>query len=79
MMNFLKKLDRAANKAISQLDNDVQMPIVRAMSGDVFTHGLEQQSPQKRKDTDASLYNQADTLDNGGETKSSQLGEDFSR
>jgi hypothetical protein len=79
MMNFLKKLDRAANKAINQLDNDVQMPIVRAMSGEVFNHGIEQQNPQKRKETDASLYNQVDTLDNGGETKSSQLGEDFSR
>ena len=77
MMNFLKKLDRAATKAIDQLDKDVQMPIVRAISGEVFNHGIESQSPQKRKDTNS--FNQANSLDNGGETKSSELGEDFSR
>jgi hypothetical protein len=79
MMNFLKKLDRAATKAINQLDKDVQMPIVRAMNGEVFNHGIERQSPQKRKDTSVSLLNQTDSLDNGGEIKASELGEDFSR
>jgi hypothetical protein len=79
MMNFLKKLDRAANKAINQLDKDVQMPIVRAMSGEVFNHGIERQSPQKRKDMNESPFNASNSLDNGGETKSSELGEDFSR
>jgi hypothetical protein len=79
MMNFLKKLDRAATKAINQLDKDVQMPIVRAMNGEVFNHGIERQSPQKRKDMNESPFNTSNSLDNGGEIKASELGEDFSR
>jgi hypothetical protein len=75
MMNFLKKLDRAAANAIAQIDKDVQAPIVHTMSGEVFTHGLERQNPQKRKDQ----FELNNSLDNGGEIKSPTLGEDFSR
>jgi hypothetical protein len=79
MMNFLEKLEHAAAKLVAKIDNDLQEPIVHAMNGEVFNHGIERQSPQKRKDTSVSLLNQTDSLNNGGETKASELGEDFSR
>jgi hypothetical protein len=39
MKAFFKKLDRIAERWIDTLDSDLNQPVVRAVTGDVFTHG----------------------------------------
>ena len=41
MMNLFKKLDRMAEQWIATLDGELQEPVVRAVTGEVFTHGTE--------------------------------------
>jgi hypothetical protein len=39
MKTFLEKLDRKAGQWLNTLDSQLQEPIVRAVKGEVFTHG----------------------------------------
>lgn len=41
MMNFFKKLDRMAERLIATMDGELNEPVVRAVTRDVFTHGTE--------------------------------------
>lgn len=45
MMNLFKKLDRMAERLISTMDGELNEPVVRAVTGDVFTHGTENRRP----------------------------------
>lgn len=46
MMNLFKKLDRMAERLIATMDDELHEPVVRAVTGEVFTHGTEtQRSP----------------------------------
>jgi hypothetical protein len=45
MMNLFKKLDRMAERLISTMDGELNEPVVRAVTGDVFTHGMENRRP----------------------------------
>jgi hypothetical protein len=38
MMNLFRKLDRMAERWIDTLDGDLNQPVVRAITGEVFTH-----------------------------------------
>jgi len=40
-MNLFRKLDRMAERLISTVDGELQEPVVRAVTGEVFTHGTE--------------------------------------
>lgn len=39
MMNLFKKLDRMAERLIATMDDELQEPVVRAVTGEVFAHG----------------------------------------
>jgi hypothetical protein len=45
MMNLFKKLDRMAERLISTMDGELSEPVVRAVTGEVFTHGAENRGP----------------------------------
>lgn len=39
MKNFIEKLDRQLGRWIDTMDGQLQEPVVRAITGEVFTHG----------------------------------------
>ena len=41
MMNLFKKLDRMAERLISTMDGELHEPVMRAVTGEVFTHGTD--------------------------------------
>lgn len=41
MMNFFAKLDRMAERLVTTMDDELHAPVVRAVTGEVFTHGTE--------------------------------------
>jgi hypothetical protein len=79
MKNILGTLERAAANFITQMDNNLQEPLVHAMKGEVFNDGVKNRLPQKSKELSETAFNQTDCLDNGGEIKSPNPGENFSR
>lgn len=45
MMNLFRKLDRMAERLISTVDSELQEPVVRAVTGEVFIHGAQTHRP----------------------------------
>lgn len=67
MMNLLKNLDRMAERWIATLDGELQEPVIRAVTGEVFTHGAEQHragaAPQmKSGDLQRAAYESCDAV-----------------
>jgi hypothetical protein len=68
MKNILGKLEQAAANFIAHIDNDLQEPLVHAMKGEVFTHGMEQQLPRKAKEVAQNSL--AQSIDEGNQAES---------
>lgn len=45
MLAFFEKLERAAERLVGNLDGHIQEPLVRAMTGEVFTHNTVLSQP----------------------------------
>lgn len=41
MMGLFKKLDRIADRLIANMDGELHGPVMRAVTGEVFTHGAD--------------------------------------
>lgn len=41
MMNLFRKLDRMAERLVTVMDDELHEPVMRAVTGEVFTHSTE--------------------------------------
>jgi hypothetical protein len=41
MMNLFRKLDRMAERLVTVMDDELHEPVMRAVTGEVFTHNTE--------------------------------------
>jgi hypothetical protein len=56
MKTLLEKLDRRAGRWLSAMDSELQQPLVRVITGEVFTHGA---SPNGHIDREQSVQQAA--------------------